>query len=301
MLRKLAYLLVPLLVAGLFLALAEQADAKRFGGGRSFGSKPSFSKSYSKPVPPSGTTTNRQGVTNSGSAMRRPGFGGLFGGLLMGGLLGSMLFGGGFMGPNMMDFLIIGLGLFFLMRFIRRVGGARRGYSPPTGRDPAAFDTHDTGSSYRMNDQGSAWDNLRSESSGPAQDVQPPINAPAGFDSEEFLRGAKAFFSRVQVAWDNRDLEDIRQFVSGEVLAEIQSQAEADPSPSRTEIMLINARLLEVVEEDGLLRASAYFDVLLREDAGGGNPEQVREVWHFRRKAEDESSTWILEGIQQLQ
>jgi hypothetical protein len=35
---------------------------------------------------------------------------------------------------------------------------------------------------------------------------------PADFDTDDFMRGAKAFCSRIRSSWNNRDLNDLRAF-----------------------------------------------------------------------------------------
>jgi predicted lipid-binding transport protein (Tim44 family) len=123
---------------------------------------------------------------------------------------------------------------------------------------------------------------------------------PPGFNSEEFLKGAKAAYNRLQDSWNKRDLEDIRLFTSPEVWEEIKRQVMEEPDGGKTEIILVNAKLLEVNSEGDDTVASVYFDVLMRESAEEQRPKQVREVWHFSKK-EVSDSFWRLEGIQQME
>lgn len=308
MIRPIALLLVPVLAAVFILGMADFADAKRFGGGRSFGSKPMFSKSYSKPVPKAPLTQNKA-VTNNTQQPRKGlfgGMGGMFGGLLAGTLLGSLLFGGGFGGIGFLDIILLVLAFFFLRKMFRSrrmesqqtayQGGGHANYNQQQYTPP------DDNYSTMQRESHDAWSNLRSTPAGGghAQNVQPEVTTPAGFDSDEFLEGAKIVFNRLQESWDKRDLDDIKQFTTPEVFESIKQQAKDDPVPSRTEILMSNARLLEVKEEaDGIL-ATVYFDVLMREDQSAQHPEQVREVWHFLKNQKDDSM-WMLDGIQQLE
>ena len=136
---------------------------------------------------------------------------------------------------------------------------------------------------------------------GAQPEAEPQPAVPPGFNVPEFLEGAKTVYARLQHSWDRRDLADIALFTTPEVLAEIRRQAEADPKPSKTELLLINARLLEFREEERDTVLSVYFDVLLREDVTEERPKQVREVWHFSRPTGDLDANWRLEGIQQLE
>ncbi|EMG37927.1 hypothetical protein PCS_01322 [Desulfocurvibacter africanus PCS] len=312
MTKKLATLAAALLLAlSTVCATFDAAEAARMGGGRSFGSRPSFSQpakrqqtsgfNQSKPATPA----QQQNVGQTAPARRGlfGGFGGFLGGMLAGSLLGSLFFGHPFAGGGMMDFLLIGI-LIFAGIMVFRMFAARRqqseySYAGATQRQAEA--PVDQGSWG-----GSQWDKLRSApASGHANgqadsQARPGSNVP-GFNEDEFLRGAKMVYTRLQASWDARDLEDIREFTSPEVYAEIARQAAQDPTPSTTEILLVNARLLEVKTQGAQVLATVYFDVLMREDKAQNAPGQVREVWHFLRENNDPKSSWKLEGIQQLE
>jgi predicted lipid-binding transport protein (Tim44 family) len=333
------------LVAAMLCGVAE---AKRMGGGGSFGGRPSYSRSYSAPAPgynpaaptrqvspqTAPTPTPTPGPTPGTAA---PGMGSRFGwglgGFMAGGLLGSMLFGhgmgggwGGGMGGGigLLDIVLIGLVIWLVVRFISRRGSAQNRTSPSDLRPgqerrqpPPSAPPDDQMSRAEHN-----WDGLRSQPQQPAQPAAPsappaggtggfgvapgseapqaPV-VPEGFNVAEFLEGAKTVYARLQHSWDRRDLNDIALFTTPEVLAELKRQAAADPSPSKTELLLVNARLLEFREEDKDTVVSVLFDVLMREDVSEEHPKQVREVWHFSRPTGDQAANWRLEGIQQLE
>jgi len=84
----LAYLFFPLIALTLLLfAWPDLADAKRMGGGGSFGSKPSYGSGYNKPVSPSKDSSTMAKQAAPTTSSRFGGLGGMFGGLLMGGAL----------------------------------------------------------------------------------------------------------------------------------------------------------------------------------------------------------------------
>ncbi len=313
MLKKTGLFLLLPAAFTLLLALADASEARRFGGGRSFGGKGLFSnKRYAKPTAPrkdqSAQQSGKQGqnAQNKNAAAPRSrfgGFGGLLGGMLMGGLLGSMLFGGGFSGINLMDILIIGVVLLLLFKFLGArkraaagAGGPSRGspfsVSAPTG---PTGPTAPTGAGPLGGGFGPGGD-----LSQPAAEPVGP-NVPPGFDEAEFLEGAKAVYVRLQEAWDRRDLDDIRDFAAQDVCEEIERQAKEDPKPGRTEILLLEARLLEFKTVGDHTRATVYFDALLREDQAADSSAQTREVWHFTRDESNPGANWRLEGIQQLE
>ena len=125
-------------------------------------------------------------------------------------------------------------------------------------------------------------------------------NIPADFQVEPFLRNAKTSFIRLQAANDARDVSDIREYTTPEMFAEISMQiSERALEPQKTEVMAINAELLEVVTERDLAIASVRFNGQLRE-APGKSPEAFDEIWHVQKNLKDPESVWLLAGIQQV-
>jgi predicted lipid-binding transport protein (Tim44 family) len=287
--KKISYLAILILGLGLImLTMPDLADAKRMGGGKSFGSKPSNSQSYQKSTPPPSSPTQQAAPGAAGAAgaagkgMFGGMFGGMLGGMLLGGLLGSLFFGGGF-GPGLMDIVLIGGGLYLLFRFLRSRKPAMQtpAGSPPVQDAPAG-----------------AWDHMRTTQA-PTGSSQIPM--PAGFDADDFLAGAKAAYIHLQSAWDKRDLNALRQFTSDEVFAELETQAKDDPTPGKTDILMVETQLLEVKTEGNQTIATVLFDCMLREDSATAPAEQVREVWHFSRYDIGGKPNWVVEGIQQLE
>jgi len=215
--------------------------------------------------------------------------GGMLGGLLAGTLIGSLLFGGGFEGGGMMDILLIGLLLFLAFKLFSRF---RR---PAEASGPSRYQSSQPEYAQRS---GMDWGQLSGQPRGTNLDAPASAAIPAGFDAEDFLRGAKMAYTRLQASWDKRDLDDIAQFTSPAVLQEVRAQAATDPDPSTTEVLLINAQLLSVTREGGTERATVHFDVMLREDPKVQATSQLREVWHFMR---NEGASWKLDGIQQVE
>ncbi|MEG6501711.1 Tim44 domain-containing protein, partial [Desulfovibrio sp. 1214_IL3152] len=153
----------------------------------------------------------------------------------------------------------------------------------------------------RESTESNGWDVLRGNSQGAAAQAAagPNIPMPEGFDADEFLRGAKMAYTRLQNSWDKRDMDDISQFTSSAVQHAVREQMEADPNPSNTEILLVNAQLLGVENEGNEQFAQVFFDVLMRESPDQQAPSTVREVWHFMRPVQ--GGSWKLDGIQQVE
>ncbi len=299
------------LALAIFLAFAcvsmtpDVSDAARLGGGRSFGSQPAMRQSA--PAPTQRPQTMQQRQMQQNAPQQRSGFlggmGGILGGVLAGTLIGSLLSGGGFSGGGFMDIILLAAIAFIAYKLFSR----RRAAAPA----PAAATAAPGGmaapqapyqpmerTDMQQSAANDAWGGLRSQPMASAEAVNGPT-LPAGFDAEEFLRGAKMAYTRLQKAWDSRDLNDIAQFASPAVMEAVREQLQAEPTPTTTELLLVNAQLLEVTQEPGgVERAQVYFDVLMREDPKQETPSSVREIWHFMR--ENAQSMWRLDGIQQV-
>ena len=122
---------------------------------------------------------------------------------------------------------------------------------------------------------------------------------PDGFDSEAFLRIAKLNFVRLQASNDAKSLDDIREFVSPELYAEIKMQMdERGDSPQQTDIVTLNAELLEVLTEGNRHIASVHFSGTLRE-AVGATATPFDEIWNLAKPVSGDKG-WVIAGIQQL-
>ena len=122
---------------------------------------------------------------------------------------------------------------------------------------------------------------------------------PADFDVEGFLRIGKLNFIRLQAANDAGNLEDIREFVGPELFAEIKLQLdERGKAAQQTDVVTLNAELLEVVTEAGRHIASVRFSGMIREDVGGA-AAPFDEVWNLAKPVEG-AKGWMVAGIQQV-
>lgn len=299
---KLSAILAALMLVFASMSLPDVADAARMGGGKSFGSRPSMSQPASRPM------TRQQTPATSAAQASKPGMfggmGGVMGGLLAGTLLGSLLSGNGLGGGGggFMDLILLAVVAFIGYKLFQRFRAAKQGQSAAGSGEGVFGQTASSQSPLQQPMQRTdaapgTWNNLAGAGAATAAATQ-DLGIPAGFDVEEFLRGAKMAYNRLQQSWDKRDLSDISQFVTPTVLRELQQQAAQDPNPSHTEVMMVNAELTGVEEEGANTRAQVYFDVLMREDPSQSAPENVREIWHFLRIGAD--GNWKLDGIQQV-
>jgi predicted lipid-binding transport protein (Tim44 family) len=121
---------------------------------------------------------------------------------------------------------------------------------------------------------------------------------PPGFNSDAFLREAKKSFVALQAANDRGDLESIREFVTDEMFEQLKRDiVERGAAANNTDVVALNADLLELVTENATHWASIRFSGLIRED-GAGAPQQFAEIWNLQ-KPERGDAGWTLAGIQQ--
>lgn len=264
--------------------VAFDAEARRMGGGKSFGKQRHSLNQQAAPrpaQPPASTPSSPAGGSKWGGALA---------GLAAGGLLAALFMGGAFEGLNMMDMLMFAAligGVFLVMRMLRKPQAAA--------------------SSRPMQFSGlNASDNVNTP---PIQSLdtttmngstQPQGNIPADFKVAPFLRNAKVSFIRLQAAHDAGDINDIREYTTPEMLAEISMQInEHGLNQQKTEVMSIDADLLDVETTDDLAIASVRFNGQLRQGTNA-EPEEFDEIWHVQKDLKDADSVWLLAGIQQV-
>ena len=296
-----------LLCCSLMLTFTDDALAARLGGGSSFGSKPFMSTPAPRPQQPAfqNKPNPSQPQAQPAPAASRPGglfggMGGLMGGLLAGTLLGSLLGGHGFSGGGFMDILLFGLVIFIGLKLFAAFRGSQRPAQAAAGAEGTqnAQAAQPQAGMMREDNAATGWDALRGQGAAQVETPGPQIPMPPGFDADEFLRGAKMAYTRLQASWDKRDMNDITQFTTEAVQQSVREQMAADPKPSTTEILLVNAQLLGVTNEGDEQYAQVFFDVLLRETPAQETPSSAREVWHFMRPVT--GGNWKLDGIQQV-
>ena len=284
-----------LLVCGLMIGvamLATDAEARKLGGGRSIGAQRSTppSSAATKPSPQQAAPGSQ--ATPAAPAQPAPsGFSRwlpMLGGLAIGGLLGSMLGGfGGFGGILLIALLAIGAVLVF-KAFARR----REEAAPSRPVQLAGM-----GNEKISMPQPQASGTAKAGAEFDTRSAKP--NVPAGFDTASFLRGAKLNFVKLQVANDAGKLDEIREFTTAEMFSELNRDVqERASSPQQTDVVGLEADLLEIATESGKHWASVRFSGMVRETRDSA-PVGFEEVWNLVKPA-DGSSGWLLAGIQQM-
>jgi len=124
-------------------------------------------------------------------------------------------------------------------------------------------------------------------------------HVPADFDAAGFERIAKMIFIRMQAANDSADLNDLRAFTTPELFASIRLDLqERGNAPQQTDVVQIDAEVLDVAQETERQVVSVRFHGLVRELRDSG-ATPFDEVWHLVRPV-DGSREWAIAGIQQM-
>jgi len=128
----------------------------------------------------------------------------------------------------------------------------------------------------------------------------PANRIPADFDVAGFSRNAKVNFIRLQAASDVGNLNDIREFTTPEMFAELKMElADRGTTEQHTDVVSVDADVVDVEEGADRYVVSVRFTGMIREEAGAPT-EAFDEIWHLV-KARQGSGGWMLAGIQQMQ
>jgi predicted lipid-binding transport protein (Tim44 family) len=276
----------------LFLTFAlpvGDAEAKRFGGGKSSGMQRSTPMKRDAAPQQAAPASAPQQTGVPPQAQPKRSWMGPLAGLAAGLGLAALASHFGF-GEEMANFLmlaLLALGVFLLVRwFLNR------------NRVPASAPMQYAG-------PGNERANLPLEpvpsSAAPAAGTGAPTSSdyPPGFDVAAFVREAKLNFLRLQAAYDAGNLDDLREFTSPEMYAEIKLQLEErGAADQRTEVQSLEAEVADWAEEGARHVVSVRFQGQIIEEAGV-SPAPFHEIWHLTRPASGKGG-WVVSGIQQV-
>ncbi len=302
------------------LGVTVEVEAKRFGGARSLGVQrqalpprptPAKQAAPTNPGSPPATATpapttaaTATSTTGTATAVAAPKSGpsrwmgpiaGLAAGLGLGALLSHLGLSETF--ASLLLLALLGFGAFVVLRWFLRstTAGSRPEYA---GASAAAGVTPirapGSGASARPKGLAPLEAPTRVE---PTFSKPFPVR-PEGFDGGAFLAHARANFNALQAAHDSGDLAAIRDVTTPEMYAEIFDDIRARERHRATEVVRLDAEIVEVKTENSAHWASVKFSGLLRED-GAELALPFEEVWNLTKPV-DGSSGWLLAGIEQL-
>ena len=328
----------PALLMAFALVLPPDADARRMGGGKSFGqqsgnvSKRNASPDNAQSAPAQNAanpSAARPAAAAPAAAPKKPWgamLGGLAAGLGLAWLASSLGLGEGF--AQFLMFALLALAAFALFRMFMR---SRSNAVRPAGGAPFAFqgaggaapppDRAATPRNYSPDKVGNDASARPWEGSSMAYDAAQPAagggsmigsglagsqnwGIPEGFDAHGFIEAAKRNFHTLQAAWDNSNVATLRSMMTDSMLEEIRSQlaereSHTGTAPNHTEVMMLEAQLLGIEDLGAAYMASVEFSGMIREDPSSG-PAPFREVWNMT-KPKTGGSGWLVAGVQALQ
>lgn len=280
--------LLPFFTVFLMVGLAvPDAEARRMGGGKSFGAAPMHKSQPAQRQQAQQQAAPRNQQQNPAATSGASRWLGPLAGIAAGGLLASMLFGDGFQGLQIFDILIFGLLAFVLFKlFSRRNAPAMQRQPHPAG-GPAG---HPQQAPQTWTPAGGA--------AAPVAAAQPvTMDAPAWFDADSFLKGAEEHFFTLQRHWRDGDTAGMAEYLDPALLQQmIAARAEAPPS-SNGFVEELEVRLEGIEQREGRTIATVGFTGLDREfpqDEG----ERFDESWRLER-ADGENQPWVICGIRQ--
>jgi predicted lipid-binding transport protein (Tim44 family) len=311
--------------AALTLTVSGIADAKRLGGGGNFGAQRSVTPQKAAPVPgaPAGNAASQSSPPPSqpavpasaaapaaapaASGMSRwlgP-IAGIAAGLGLAALMSHLGLSEGF-GSILLFGLIIFAGIYVLRMFLAR----RQAPAAPLQYSGASASAAISASSAFEPSAPSApsW---RIPST--AEPVGQPIAAPApdapafgvthrtlpqGFDAAGFAKEAKRQYIQIQRSYDDADRATLSSVMTADMATEIGRELDNRGIHHPTEIVTLDADVLDVSTEDDKYWVSVRFTGLVKED-GEPLPHSIDEVWNLTKPVKG-GSGWLLAGISQL-
>lgn len=300
---------VTLMIVASALSLAvSEAHAKRLGSGGSFGRQSQSIKRYEAPAQPSRQMAAPAPNTPAPNIPPKPAspwkniLGGALLGLGLGALLSHLGIGGAL--ANLIGGIAMVALLGLVIALIYRVVRGNR--SPLSYSSSPSYSSSSSPYAHSTPAAASAQPIYAPEigSHLPAADAQSPANhipwgIPADFDVAGFLRHSKTYFIRLQAAWDKAEVNDLREFTTPEMFAELKLQLqERGASANYTDVVSIDAELIGIETMQGEYLASVKFSGTMRE-AQDAPAEPFREVWNLSKPISGQSG-WMLAGIQQL-
>ncbi len=290
-----------LILIATFALVAEDAEARRMGGGGNFGRQ---RQSYSQPYQQQQAAPAQNNMGNNAAArppLRSNSWMGPLAGLAIGGLLGSMFFGHPFQGMQIADILILGalaFGLYYLLRRARRTPAESTqstayeyaGSAARSGVNPTQFDVPAIGSGL---------ENTGNPASATTGLTTPRASVPAWFDEASFTKAAKTHFIRLQAAWDRGDMKDIQEYTTPQLFAELSMERQTLSGPQHTDVVHLETEILDIATEGDEVLVSVRYSGEIREEEGG-TAQPFAEVWHVQREVNNPKANWYIAGIQQV-
>jgi predicted lipid-binding transport protein (Tim44 family) len=218
------------------------------------------------------------------------------------------------MGSQMIQIIILAAIALFLILRLRNVLGTREGFEKPqemTGPTPARRRDR----SFEVIEGGSADPDIADfvDAESPAgQALAAMKRIDRNFGVADFAHGARSAYEMIVMAYENGDLDTLRQYLSPEVYEPFAAAIEARRAKGYTveatfagvrEVKLLDARFDPATNEaDVTMRFVGELTSVVRDPEGRiveGAPnelKQQKDVWTFTRDMASDNPNWLLTG-----
>ena len=314
--------------AVLTLTLNGIADARRMGGGGNFGAQRSIPAQKAAPAPaapagsaasPSSPPPSQPIAPTSASAPKGPPaatptpvpsgasrwlgpIAGIAAGLGLAALMSHLGLSEGF-GTILLLGLVIFAGIFVLRMFLarRQTSGAPLQYSGATASGnssaPSAFTP--SAPSWRIPSASELAGQPNSASATEALAVGVTRKTlPQGFDAAAFAKEAKRQYIQIQRSYDDADRAALSSVMTADMATEMARELDQRGLHHPTEIVTLDADVLDVSTEGDEYWISVRFTGQVKED-GEPLPHSIDEVWNLTKPVKG-GSGWLLAGISQV-
>ena len=300
--------------AALTLSLAPgDADAKRLGGGKPAGMQratPAQTAPHTTPAQQAAPAAAAAAPAAAATPPKRNWMGPLAG--LAAGLGIAALFSHFGMGAGLANFMMMAMLALVAVVAIRFIMGKLRGGN--AGGPQLAGAGAGAGSAPLGGLQAGGWQPQPAQVNLPRTSLSDtpatvaaagtgPVAAPVlpgGMAAADFERLAKMVFIRLQAANDSGNVDDLRKFTTPELFASLRlDMQERGSAVQQTDVVQIDAQVVDTARENGQDIVSVRFHGLIREVANAG-AEPFNELWHLVRAA-DGQGDWAIAGITPVQ
>ncbi|MDD7804667.1 MAG: Tim44-like domain-containing protein [Endozoicomonas sp. (ex Botrylloides leachii)] len=313
------------MVMAMMMAFAPVAEAKRMGGGRSMGKTYKTAPAPIKSHPYSNnavqqnknteqrTTSGREQATPQQKSSRWGMLGSAVAGLAAGGLLASLFGGGSFNGMQGLDFILIALlalSAFFFFRRLKRNNthsasniDSQPHYSTATAPNnlvdkPFMKGEHDRATEKVTNATDADYEQrLPNASSGIIDGSNVPENLPGGFDQQAFLEGAREHYITLQKAWNENNLELIREYLSPELFEQLRIDRGKLKGNQHTEVLFVDAGIVRADYTARVAQVSIKYTGRYKDETEGVE-EDINDIWHLERDITNTDAPWLIVGME---
>jgi len=217
------------------------------------------------------------------------------------------------MGSQMIQIVILaGVALFLILR-LRNVLGTREGFEKP--REVSHSPARNRDRSFEVIEGGTVDHDIADfvDPDTPAgQALAAMKRADPDFSVAEFSHGARSAYEMIVMAYENGDIDTLRDFLSPDVFVPFRDAIEARVNKGYTveasfagirEVRLVDAHFdAENNEADITMRFIGELTSVVRDSEGRiveGAPDELKQqkdVWTFSRDMSSENPNWLLTG-----